>query len=288
MLTATAHAKLNLFLHIAGKRSDGYHLLDSLVAFCRFGDRISVSANESLSLKVSGPFASQISAGDDNLVLRAARLVQDYANIRNGATITLDKQLPVGAGLGGGSSDAAAAVHMLCALWGVALPPPRAANLLLPLGADLPVCLRARPAYMSGIGEVIEPLTAKLPVCHVLLVKPPLSLLTRDVYAAYVPQQRDRQRPVLNLANAGTFIESLAGAHNDLQRPAVSLCADVMQVLLELQTQIGCGLARVSGSGSACFGLFENHDHCVRAAERIAFDHPRWWVRATELYAPVS
>lgn len=286
MLNTTAYAKLNLFLHITGKRADGYHLLDSLVAFTRFGDSISVTESDSLTLQAHGPFASQISTREDNLIMRAALLLQDYANIRTGASITLDKQVPVGAGLGGGSSDAAAAVHLLCALWGIALPPSRASNLLLPLGADLPVCLRNIPAYMSGIGENIEPLETSLPACYVLLVKPPVSLLTRDVYNTYYHEERNLARPVMDNKNAEMLIRSLANARNDLQRAAISLCPDVTRVLVELQTQIGCGLARLCGSGSTCFGLFEMREHCLRAAERISQNHPDWWVKSTELVTP--
>lgn len=283
MLTATAPAKLNLTLHITGTRDDGYHLLDSLVAFTDFGDALTVTPADELSLAVDGPFAHEVPAGEDNLIMRAARILQTYAGIDAGAAITLDKQIPVGAGLGGGSSDAATVLRLLCAQWGVMLPIPRAIELLLPLGADLPVCWVGKPAMMAGVGEEISALDVTLPACPVLLVKPPQSLATADVYAAYHHEARPTPELALDLTSEAAFIESLSATRNDLQRAAIACCAEVMQVLLEMETQFGCGMARLCGSGSACFGLFDDEDACARAAYGFEQTHPDWWVMPTRL-----
>jgi 4-diphosphocytidyl-2-C-methyl-D-erythritol kinase len=283
MLTAIAPAKLNLTLHITGKRADGYHLLDSLVVFTTFGDELRISQADALSLVVEGPFADNVPAGEDNLILRAACALQSYAGTDQGARIRLIKKLPVGAGLGGGSSDAATAVRLLCSLWGVMLPASRAVELLLPLGADLPVCWSGKPAMMAGIGEEVTPLDVALPACPVLLIKPQPSLDTARVYGAYLHEERPVPPFALDLTSAESFIESLEGTRNDLQRAAIICCAEIAQVLLEMQTQYGCGLARLSGSGSACFGLFDDADACARAAYGLKQTHPEWWVEVTEL-----
>jgi len=280
MLRATAGAKLNLYLHLTGKRDDGYHLLDSLVCFLAIGDTITVAAAEELSLSIEGEFSTTLQANDNNLVMRAAKALQSYTGTTQGAAITLHKHLPVAAGLGGGSSDAATAAKLLRALWGVAVSQEALTQLLLPLGADMAVCVHGGPAFMSGIGERIEPLPS-LPALPILLVNPRVELSTAAVYQAYHNIGRWMGRPSLDFSSAEALCVGLAGARNNLQQPAISLCAAVADVLLTLETQMGVHFARLCGSGATCFGVFDSRASLERAAETIRRDQPDWWVAPT-------
>lgn len=282
MLSATAKAKLNLYLHITGKRADGYHLLDSLVCFVALGDSITVEDAPELSLTVEGPFAAAISADADNLVMRAANVLRAHAGVDVGAHITLCKNLPVAAGLGGGSSDAATCLILLRSLWGLAISDSMLATLAVPLGADMSVCLHGKPAYMSGIGEVIEP-APTMPALYLLLVNPMRELSTAEVYRRFQAEARTTARPEIDASSADRLVISLATTRNDLQRPAITLCAEVAEVLLALETQFDCRLARMCGSGATCMGVFEDEQACLRAAETIRRDHPQWWIAPTQL-----
>lgn len=268
-----ARAKINLALHVTGRRADGYHLLDSVVAFADTGDRIVVTDSQDLSLTVTGPMAAGLSVGPDNLVLRAAKaLGQD-----RGAAITLDKHLPVASGIGGGSADAAATLLALAELWGCALPNSAA---VLALGADVPVCLVGHAARMQGIGEVITPVT--LPVAHVVLVNPGFGLATADVFRALT----SRDNPALDLPgealpDAQAVALWLHQTRNDLQPAAEALAPAIRPVIAALQAQPGCLLARMSGSGATCFGLFATARRAEAAA--TALTRPGWWVRAAAL-----
>lgn len=268
-----ARAKINLALHVTGRRADGYHLLDSLVAFAETGDRIIVTDAQDLSLTVTGPMAVGLSAGPDNLVLRAAMaLGQD-----RGAAITLEKHLPLASGIGGGSADAAATLQALAELWGCALPEPAQ---VLALGADVPVCLAGCAAQMQGIGEVITPVT--LPAAHVVLVNPGFGLATADVFRALTK----RCNPALDLPGAALpDAQALAlwlhQTRNDLQPAAAALAPAITPVIAALQGQPGCLMARMSGSGATCFGLFATTLLAEAAATALA--RPGWWVRAAAL-----
>lgn len=277
MLHAVAPAKINLYLHITGKREDGYHLLDSLVVFADTGDEITVAPADDVSLSIEGEFASAVGNDEDNLVLRAARLLQQDAKVPTGAAITLTKHLPVAAGLGGGSSDAATTLKLLSQLWGLSYTVEALSALALPLGSDLPVCLYAQPAFMSGIGDVVDAALATPPL-YMLLVNPRKGLSTPDVYGAYVHEERQSEPLMLG----SSLIASLKDMRNDLQRPAISLCSKIGEVLLELDTQINCEVARLCGSGATCYGLFSDKASCERAADTIRREHPDWWL------APVS
>ncbi len=271
MLTAIAPAKINLSLHLTGRREDGYHLLDSLVAFTHRGDRLTVSPAPALSLEVSGPFASHMpDRPDDNLVLKAARRLQTHTGISQGAHIMLEKHLPAGAGLGGGSSDAAMAARLLCRLWNISPDEQTLATWLLPLGADLPVCLYGRPARMQGIGEQLSPAAA--PALPVLLVWPGQALATGEVY-------QQASIPEIHGYSAGDF----RNAGNDLQAPAIALCPVIGEVIAALGAQPGCTLARMSGSGSACFGLFATDERAALAAAALSGQYPHWWMMATAI-----
>ncbi|MDR3495827.1 MAG: 4-(cytidine 5'-diphospho)-2-C-methyl-D-erythritol kinase [Ancalomicrobiaceae bacterium] len=277
-------AKVNLALAVVGQRTDGYHLIDSLVAFAHVGDELAIEPAEALSLTVTGAFAGDLGAADDNLVLKSARLLQQEAERlglgRPGAAIHLDKRLPVASGVGGGSGDAATALNGLNALWGFALPHARLAELALTLGADVPMCLKGRPARVSGIGEIIET-SPPLPELTLLLVNPRVPVSTAAVFAAL--DRRDNPcLPDLPVAWDGLdhLVDWLAATRNDLQPPALTLAPAIADVLSALRAQSGCRLARMSGSGATCFGIFATWAAAEAAAKAIATVRPLWWVAA--------
>ncbi|MBI1170291.1 4-(cytidine 5'-diphospho)-2-C-methyl-D-erythritol kinase [bacterium] len=268
-----ARAKINLALHVTGRRADGYHLLDSIVAFAETGDRILVAPAAKLTLTVTGPMAAGLTAGPDNLVLRAARALGQG----RGAAITLDKHLPVASGIGGGSADAAATLLALGDLWGCALPEPAA---VLALGADVPVCLAGHAARMQGIGEIITPLT--LPEAHLVLVNPGFGLATADVFRALIRRDNPAiEMTKVPLPDAAALADWLSRLRNDLQAPAERLAPGIATVIAALEAQRGCLLARMSGSGATCFGLFATAETAAAAATALA--RPGWWVRAAAL-----
>jgi 4-diphosphocytidyl-2-C-methyl-D-erythritol kinase len=291
-LATRAPAKLNLSLKVVGRRADGYHELVSLVAFAGAGDRLSLrpSARSDVSLDVSGRFAAAIDG--DNLVLRAARLFLETLEGARGGHFHLEKRLPVAAGLGGGSSDAAAAVRLLAhanasdersAAQSIRALSPALSR----LGADIPVCLGARTAWMSGMGERIEPLET-LPEIYAVLVNPGLPLATRDVFAALSaptvapdgPSVPDMPAAFADLDDLVAFV---AGHPNDLEPPACVLAPVIGTVLRALGCADGCRIARLSGSGPTCYGLFGTPAEADAAASSLVRTHPDWWVMTARL-----
>jgi 4-diphosphocytidyl-2-C-methyl-D-erythritol kinase len=267
-----APAKVNLFLHVIGRRPDGYHLLDSLAVFAAVGDRLWAAPGEALSLDLRGPFAGSLSGEPDNLVLRAARALAEAAGVQPNVRLTLEKNLPVASGLGGGSADAAAALRLLSRAWGVDLA--RAASLAEKLGADAPVCLRSRPARMGGVGEALSP-APRLPEFGLALVNPGVPVSTPDIFRARTgPFSEPAQLPS-GWPDAGAMAASLAALRNDLQPPATALCPAIAGVLATLEAQSGCLLARLSGSGATCFAIFADAEPARRAAQAAA--RPGWW-----------
>jgi 4-diphosphocytidyl-2-C-methyl-D-erythritol kinase len=267
-----APAKINLTLHVTGQRADGYHLLDSLVAFADLGDRLRVRPAAEARLSVTGPMAEGVPVGPDNLVLRAAALMGIAAEI------TLDKHLPAAAGIGGGSSDAAACLRALSLMSGQPVPEDG-----LTLGADVPVCLLARAARMRGIGEVIAPV-AGLPPLDAVLVNPGVPVSTPAIFRRL--EKRDNPAMPEDLPawpDAAALIDWLRTQRNDLQAPAVAEAAVVADVLREIEATQGCGLARMSGSGATCFGLYPDAGQATGAARAIGAVRPGWWVRAVRL-----
>lgn len=290
-----APAKVNLFLHVTGRRPDGYHTLDSLVVFAAIADRLSVQPAGDLALVIDGPFAAAVSSGDDNLVLRAARALAkiggvapgargDVApgargDVMPGARLSLTKNLPVAAGLGGGSADAAAALRLLGQVWGVR----GFASLASSLGADVPVCLASRPARMGGIGEILAPAPC-LPPCGLCLVNPGVALSTASVFATRTGAFSAPAALPSAWSDATRMAADLARLCNDLEAAAIALCPPVRLVLQALASQSGALLARMSGSGATCFGLFPDIASAVAAAARLA--HPGWWCWGGGLAAP--
>jgi 4-diphosphocytidyl-2-C-methyl-D-erythritol kinase len=285
-LVEHAPAKVNLTLAVLGRRPDGYHLLDSLVVFADAGDRLTFAPGKALSLNVRGVTAKQAGSLDDNLVLKAARLLAvEIPDLKLGR-FTLDKRLPVAAGLGGGSSDAGAALRLLARANLLALDDPRLRKVARRTGADVPVCVDPRPRRMRGIGDVLSaPLAIrKLPA---VLVNPAVAVPTRDVFAILgfkpgeAPARAGRARTLP--CDYHKLIEFLAGERNDLEPAAIKLQPMIARVLAALRKEPGCDLARMSGSGATCFGLFASSRAAAAAARRISTSQPSWWVKATVL-----
>lgn len=279
--TADASAKLNLFLHVTGRRADGYHLLDSLVAFAEIGDRITAIPAHGLSLSITGPFAAALAGEDDNLVLRAARLLAEEAGCEPGAALTLEKNLPVAAGIGGGSADAAATLRALIRLWGLEMAPERLMALGLKLGADVPACLLDRPCRLSGIGEALTPLPA-LPALPVLLVNPGLPLSTPAVFRARTGDY-GAAAPAILPEEPAALLEFLHAQRNDLAEAARALVPQIGTVLARLDALPGCLLARLSGSGPTCLALMRDPESAQAGALALQAMQPDWWVRASRI-----
>jgi 4-diphosphocytidyl-2-C-methyl-D-erythritol kinase len=277
MLSEAAPAKINLFLHVTGRRDDGYHLLDSLVVFAAAGDRLRVTEADGLSLALTGPFAAGLVAEADNLVLRAARALAEAAGIAPRGHLELEKNLPVASGIGGGSADAAAALRLLARFWNVDVPDDRLLALATRLGADVPVCLASRPTRMQGIGErlIAAPV---LPGFGLLLINPGVAVATADVFRA----RRGGFSPAADLPerwdDALGMAAGLAALSNDLQPAAVSVCPVIGDVLSALDDDPTCLLARMSGSGATCFGIYPDVAAASRAAARFGGARPGWWV----------
>jgi 4-diphosphocytidyl-2-C-methyl-D-erythritol kinase len=288
-VSAFAPAKINLYLHVVGRRSDGFHLLDSLVAFADIGDCVTAAPAERLSLAVGGPEAAAVAAlGEDNLVMRAARLLAAATDAQApeaapfGAALYLDKRLPTASGIGGGSSDAAATVRALDRLWRRPLDPDALAALALKLGADTPACLAARPVWVGGIGEGIED-ARRLPPAGIVLANPRRALPTAAVFAArrgaFMGAGRFDPMP----SDALGLAEVLRDRRNDLTEAALTLLPGIRPVLLTLMQLPGALLARMSGTGATCFALFPDRAAALFAGALLARAEPQWWSAAGAL-----
>jgi 4-diphosphocytidyl-2-C-methyl-D-erythritol kinase len=282
-LAALAPAKVNLTLRILGRRDDGYHELDSLVVFAGCGDYLTFDAGPSLDLTVSGPTAGQAGAVADNLVLRAAKALADKVPGLTVGRFALTKKLPAGAGLGGGSADAAAALRLLAEGNGLEIDDPRLVAVARATGADVPVCLDPRPRVMRGIGDILS-VPLALPKLGIIIVHPGIAMPTPPVFKALglapgercaaggpsgaVPQERE------------ALLAWLAEERNDLEPPAISIAPAITDVIRAIAALPGCRLARMSGSGSACFGLFDTEEAAAAAVRGLSEAHPGWWARA--------
>lgn len=272
-LEGFAPAKVNLTLHVTGQREDGYHLLDSLVVFADCGDRLWLDPGGPLGLIVSGPRAAGVPTDASNLILKAAA----HLGAARGAA-HLEKHLPAAAGIGGGSSDAAAALRLYAEAQGCALPDDGAA-----LGADVPVCLRGRATRMEGIGEGLSDLPG-LPPLPAVLVNPGVDVPTPIVFKALAAKDNAPMPAALpTLCDPQAFADWLTTQRNDLETPAQTVEPIITTVLERLSASEGCALARMSGSGATCFGLFGTAARASAAAALIAADHPDWWVQPTTL-----
>jgi 4-diphosphocytidyl-2-C-methyl-D-erythritol kinase len=285
-IEAFAPAKINLFLHIGEKRPDGYHELESLAAFVDIGDSLVFERADALSLTIEGPFAGGLVAESDNLVLRAARALAQYAGQEGaGAKITLIKNLPVASGIGGGSADAAAALRGLVQLWNLEdIGPAKARDIAETLGSDVPVCVESRAAWMHGRGEIVT-FARRLPPALIVLVNPRVAVPTGPVFAALktrsgVGTQMDRIPYDPDVWGVTDFLASTA---NDLEAPALEIAPAIGDVLDALRAQPDVMLARMSGSGATCFAMFKDDEATRTAANAIAAAHPDWWVQAARV-----
>jgi len=274
-VTEPAPAKVNLHLAITGRRSDGYHVLDSLAVFAGVHDLVRAGhTDDALTLEITGPFAGPLRIESDNLVLRAARALADFAGVPATGRLVLEKNLPIASGIGGGSADAAATLRALIRLWRLSIPPRDLFRLALELGADVPVCLDCVPRRMGGIGDVLTT-APSLPSYGMALVNPGVAVSTAEVFRARVGLfSADAELPEA-WDDAGAMARRLSILANDLEHAAISLCPEIGLALDALRGTTGCLLARMSGSGATCFALFETPARAQEAAWRC--DWPRWW-----------
>jgi len=287
MLVTRAPAKINLTLHILGRRADGYHELESLVAFSGAGDSLSFVPSPALSLDISGPTATAAGDGDDNLVLRAARNLAERSEGLSLGAFRLVKRLPVAAGIGGGSSDAAAALRLLARANGLAADDPRLFEAARATGADVPVCLAGRARMMRGAGESLGPLL-RLPLLPAVLINPGVPVETRLIFQklGLQPGQKvdSAAHPDFDNGAPGVeFLSLLARGRNDLEDAACLQAPVIVDVLAVLRAARGCKLARMSGSGATCFAIFASPRAAAKAARAIRLQHPEWWVRTAAL-----
>jgi 4-diphosphocytidyl-2-C-methyl-D-erythritol kinase len=286
LLVEEAPAKVNLTLRVLGRRADGYHEIESLVAFAGIGDALSFAPGGELALNVRGPSAAQAGATADNLVLKAARALADRLPTVGAGTFDLEKKLPAAAGLGGGSADAAAALRLLARVNDLASDDPLLYAAARATGADVPVCLDPRTRLMRGIGEVLFG-PFNLPPLQGVLVNPGVALSTKAVFARWKPLATPLVPADLTVLTAMSkrdqLVRFLLSQANDLESAAIALAPVVADVLLALSSQPHCELARMSGSGTTCFAIFASAADAIKAAEAIHAEYPKWWVRATAL-----
>jgi 4-diphosphocytidyl-2-C-methyl-D-erythritol kinase len=284
-------AKVNLSLRVVGRRVDGYHDLESVVAFADCADRLTLEAGGELSLTCTGPLAAACGETADNLVLKAARLLAERVPDLTLGQFTLDKVLPVAAGIGGGSADAAAALRLLAQANGLVLDDERLSEVALETGADVPVCLLSRACDMTGVGDGLLPLD--LPKLPCVMVNPNVAVPTKDVFAALGLRNGELLVGVTDViespawpekgASIADWVEALSLVPNDLEAPAMRIQPVIGEVLAALRTSNGALLARMSGSGATCFALYGSAAEAQAAAQKILADHPNWWVHAGTL-----
>ncbi len=287
LLVETAFAKVNLFLHVTRRQDDGYHGLETLYAFAEFGDALSVELADSTSMNITGPQARNLSAGPDNLVCRAVEMLSDLSGQKLNARIDLEKNIPVGAGLGGGSADAGAVMRALVQLYDLELPTDLLRSRAMALGADIPACYASKPAIGRGRGERLQPI--EFFGCPVLLVNPGIEISTARAFRAFDDSGQAFTAPGQNIGAIDTMsdlIELLGACSNDLQSVAIAMVPEIGVVLDRLKDDKHCLFAQMSGSGATCFGLFETMELAETAAAAISRDKPDWWVVATTLMSP--
>ncbi len=285
LVSEQAHAKINLALHILGRRLDGYHELDSIVAFADVADVLTISPAAEVSISLSGPFANDLPRDDENIVLTGWHLLSDFAGKKNipfsPVKFHLEKNLPITSGIGGGSSDAAAALRGLIRLFNLSVSPQDMNEIALQLGADIPVCLVQKTSRMRGIGEIISPIDVALP-SGIVLVNPRIPAPTPKVFES------------LNLQCGQSFGAGIGNVYdihswrNDLTVPALTLVPEIADMIASLNFQPDNICSRMSGSGATCFGLFESLEKARSAAEAIAENYPNWWVVAARLLGDQS
>lgn len=291
-LSVFAPAKVNLYLHLTGKRPDGYHLLDSLISFADIGDTVTLEQAEQFSFHIDGPFAKRFSDSErapylnsDNLVIKAARGLSQVVNRSLNVKITLTKNLPLAAGIGGGSSDAAAVLWGLQKLWNLPHNAEYMPPLMVSLGADVPVCFECSPTVIRGIGDELFP-APPMPDIPVVLVNPLVSCATADIFLRHSGKYQSCRTLPESFDTFHDLIDTLSQYENDLYAPAKELIPEIENVITALRTQKNCALARMSGSGATCFGLFETYTDAKNAQDQIANEYPDWWCQSGFLNVP--
>jgi 4-diphosphocytidyl-2-C-methyl-D-erythritol kinase len=282
LLVESAPAKINLTLRVLGRREDGYHELESLVAFTGLADTLALEPGAGSALEITGPFAAACGRTADNLVLKAVAALRERAGALKAGRFLLDKKIPVAAGIGGGSADAAAALRLLARLNGIASDDPRLASAALAVGADVPVCLASRARIMRGVGDLLsEPLPiAAMPA---VLVNPNVPLSTRDVFTAFAGNKGGGKYLGNVPAKAEALIGFLAEHGNDLTQGAIACAPVITDVLIALRALPAVQLVRMSGSGPTCFALFRSSGEAFAAARRLQAERKEWWVCATTI-----
>jgi 4-diphosphocytidyl-2-C-methyl-D-erythritol kinase len=288
MLIEDGRAKVNLTLRVVGRRVDGFHDLESVVAFADCADRLSLMPGSGLNLKTAGPLAQDCGETTDNLVFKAAQLLGERVSDLKLGDFTLDKVLPVAAGIGGGSADAAAALRLLARANGLAIDDARLIEVARLTGADVPVCLASHACVMTGVGETLLPLS--LPKIPCVMVNPRVAVPTRDVFEALGLRHGELLVGITDVIQAAAWpeagasledwVEVLAEGSNDLEVPATRIQPVIGEVISALSATNGAWLVRMSGSGATCFAIYENTAEAARAAQKVQLDHPLWWVHA--------
>ena len=276
-----APAKINLYLNIIGQRVNDYHELDSLIAFAAHGDQIEVKKCDHFKLEASGPFSETLPPSNENLVIKAAKELARGTNYEGGACIKLIKNLPVSSGVGGGSADAAATLKALNDLWETNLQNKDLMVMALRLGADVPVCMLSKTARMSGIGDKISKVSG-VPNCGILLVNPGIPISTVNVFQLF-EGDFSNQVKIPKIENSEAFFDFLSNQKNDLQDAAIKIAPIIKEVLNILTDDPNCRLARLSGSGGTCFGLYEDEATALFTAESMFGHFPDWWIQPTRL-----
>jgi 4-diphosphocytidyl-2-C-methyl-D-erythritol kinase len=290
MLRTFAPAKLNLYLHITGRRDNGYHELDSLVAFCDVGDELAVEEAEKFSLSIDGPFALSLTNEpvESNLIYRAAHKLAEAVGKEPNLKVGLVKNLPIASGIGGGSSDAAAVLRLLAQLWDIPPNDPLLFSVAKSLGQDIPCCIESKTCCFQGIGDIVTQ-GPELPPTAALLVNPHRALPTPSVYKA---RQGGFAQPApfaSNPKDAKELAAWLGQRHNGLTEAACSLVPEIKNVLLAIESTADCLLSRMSGSGATCFGLYADMEAARQARRKLFALHPNWWMVPTSLpFAPKS
>tara|TARA_R110002126_G_scaffold69696_13_gene175757 strand:+ start:9556 stop:10443 length:888 start_codon:yes stop_codon:yes gene_type:complete len=287
VLTEHAPAKINLALHVTGQRHDGYHLLDSLVVFSRFGDQISGYMSDENALVIKGQFAVELGDGDhsDNLILKARNILADYAK-QNGISVspvhlTCEKNIPIASGLGGGSADAAATFRLLIDLWKLDIPSSDLSDMALQLGADVPMCLLSNPLIARGIGEDITPINI-VTDCYMILANPLVAVSTPEVFNLLASKDNSALTCASQITEQAQLIDIMVHSRNDLELPAKIISPDI-QICIDELISTKPLFARMSGSGASCFALYNDHDQMNGALKTLRQNRPDWFVVATEL-----
>ena len=278
-----AKAKLNLYLHVTGRRPDGYHKLDTLFAFVEFGDVLAIAQADKFCLVHRGDYRNDLPTPQNNLVWKAAHLLADAYNRDASVRVNLEKRLPIASGLGGGSADAAAVLRGLCTLWGISVNDPAVQDIAANLGADVPVCVFSTAALATGVGDHLQPVA--LPACGVLLVNPNIPLETRDVFAAFKRSNASfsGQNQPDKMADFDAMVGAMTCRSNDLEQAAIGLQPVIAEMLNAVDQLPGCALARMSGSGASCFGLFKTATGARVAAKVLQNNQPDWWIQPTQI-----